>query len=94
MKIDERLPWVRDPLPMDVQRRLRRARSLLEQARRHAPDTDAFQNGELLVLLHGDVAGGNLVWVRRRSCSTGSTPAWVMPPMRSHTASTERAQRK
>lgn len=61
-KIDERLPWVRDPLPVDVQRRLRGARSMLERARERARDTDAFQSGERLVVLHGDVAGGNLVW--------------------------------
>ena len=61
-RIDERLLWVRDPLPIDVQRRLRRARSMLDEARMGARNCDAFQRGERLVLLHGDVAGGNLLW--------------------------------
>ena len=61
-RIDERLLWVRDPLPVDVQRRLRRARSMLDKSRMSARNSDAFEKGERLVLLHGDVAGGNLLW--------------------------------
>ncbi len=62
VKIDERLPLVRDPLPASVQLRLRRARSRLDEALESARSADAFRNGERLVLLHGDVAGGNLLW--------------------------------
>jgi hypothetical protein len=29
---------------------------------RHAHDADVFQNGERLLLLQGDVAGGKLAW--------------------------------
>lgn len=61
-KMDERLPLASDPLPGSVQLRLRRARSLLDEALESARGADAFRNGERLVLLHGDVAGGNLLW--------------------------------
>lgn len=61
-KIDEKLTLIRDPLPAAVQLRLRRARSLLDEALESARSADAFRNGDRLVLLHGDVAGGNLLW--------------------------------
>lgn len=60
--IDGRLPFVRDPLPLPVQRRVRRARSLLDEALSRAREAEAFQHEDRLVLLHGDVAGGNLLW--------------------------------
>jgi aminoglycoside phosphotransferase (APT) family kinase protein len=61
-KIDGRLPLVRDPLPTDAQLRLRQARSLLDKSLGTPQVREAFQSRDALVLLHGDVAGGNIVW--------------------------------
>jgi aminoglycoside phosphotransferase (APT) family kinase protein len=61
-KIAERSPAIRDPLPTVVQHRLERALSLVAQQRRAALRSDCFLTGESLVLLHGDVAGGNILW--------------------------------
>lgn len=61
-KIDERMPWVRDPLPMSIQDRIRRARMLVDEVVNAALAADAFAGQQGLVLLHGDVAGGNIVW--------------------------------
>jgi aminoglycoside phosphotransferase (APT) family kinase protein len=61
-KINERAPAIRAPLPADVQRRLEAALSLVAQRRREALGSDCFQTDESLVLLHGDVAGGNILW--------------------------------
>jgi len=64
-KIAERTPAIRAPLPAAVQRRLEGALSLVAQGRRAALSSDCFQTGESLVLLHGDVAGGNILWTPR-----------------------------
>jgi len=61
-KIDERLPWIRDPLPAAVQDRLRRALAAMTDVVDEARRAESFQAEESLVLLHGDVAGGNIVW--------------------------------
>jgi thiamine kinase-like enzyme len=61
-KIAERTSAVRAPLPAVVQRRLEGALSLVAQRRRAALCSDCFQTDEFLVLLHGDVAGGNILW--------------------------------
>jgi aminoglycoside phosphotransferase (APT) family kinase protein len=61
-KIAERAPAIRAPLPAAVQRRLEGALSLVSQRRRRALRSDCFQTAESLVLLHGDVAGGNILW--------------------------------
>jgi thiamine kinase-like enzyme len=55
-QVARKLAAVRDPLPAKVQRRLRDAVSRVTE-RRLATDDD-----DRLVLLHGDVATGNLVW--------------------------------
>jgi len=64
-KIAERTPAIRAPLPAAVQRRLEGALSLVAQRRRAALSSDCFQTDESLVLLHGDVAGGNILWTPR-----------------------------
>jgi aminoglycoside phosphotransferase (APT) family kinase protein len=64
-KITERAPAIRAPLPAVVQRRLEGALSLVAQRRRAALSSDCFQTDESLVLLHGDVAGGNILWTPR-----------------------------
>ncbi|HEX4906436.1 MAG TPA: phosphotransferase [Acidimicrobiales bacterium] len=48
-------PWVRDPLPASMQRRLADAWRAIEMR----PEVDG---DEPLVLLHGDIAGGNVLW--------------------------------
>lgn len=61
-KIDQRMPWVREPLPMTIQDRIRRARMLVDDVVSAALAGDAFGGEQALVLLHGDVAGGNIIW--------------------------------
>jgi aminoglycoside phosphotransferase (APT) family kinase protein len=61
-KIAERTPAIRDPLPAAIQRRLEGALTLVAQRRLAALSSDCFQTDESLVLLHGDVAGGNILW--------------------------------
>lgn len=61
-KIDERLPFIADPLPAAAQSRLRGARDLLDEAVQTARTDDSFRDDSSLVVLHGDVAGGNIVW--------------------------------
>lgn len=56
------LDWSRYPLPPPVRDRLDRAGEWVEEsweARRH---TEAFESDERLVLLHGDIADGNVLW--------------------------------
>lgn len=59
--IDARLSaYVRDPMPLDIRRRIERARQLTNEripAMRSAP---AIPH----VLQHGDIAGGNIIWNR------------------------------
>ena len=64
-KIAERTPAIRAPLPAAIQGRLEGALSSVAQRRRLALSSDCFQTGESLVLLHGDVAGGNILWTPR-----------------------------
>jgi thiamine kinase-like enzyme len=61
-KLDERLPSIGQPLPDEAQLRLRQARSLLDAWLRTGRASGAFRHGDGLVLLHGDVAGGNIIW--------------------------------
>jgi aminoglycoside phosphotransferase (APT) family kinase protein len=61
-KIAERVPAIRAPIPAAAQRRLEGALSMVAQRRRQALSADCFQTDESLVLLHGDVAGGNILW--------------------------------
>jgi aminoglycoside phosphotransferase (APT) family kinase protein len=57
-KINAKLSSVRDPLPASVQSRLRHAAAQL----RLMASAEAFRINDALVLLHGDVAGGNVFW--------------------------------
>lgn len=61
-KIDAKLPSVRDPLPALVQSRLRHATAQLHESLDLISSADVFQTNDALVLLHGDVAGGNIFW--------------------------------
>ncbi len=56
------LPWVRGPLPAEVQVRLRRAADELERSWGTWRDAESFRTGEGLAPLHGDVALGNVLW--------------------------------
>jgi aminoglycoside phosphotransferase (APT) family kinase protein len=60
--IAERTPAIRARLPTAVQRRLEGALPLVAQRRRAALSSDCFQTDDSLVLLHGDVAGDNILW--------------------------------
>jgi aminoglycoside phosphotransferase (APT) family kinase protein len=61
-KIDEKLPSIRDPLPAPVQDRFRQAQVLLDSILAPRRRAASFAVGEALSLLHGDVAGGNIIW--------------------------------
>lgn len=62
VKIEEKLDYVRDPLPAPVQRRMRHAVLLGHEYVDRARRAGVFSTGDRLVLLHGDVAGGNILW--------------------------------
>ncbi|HZU71792.1 MAG TPA: phosphotransferase [Acidimicrobiales bacterium] len=57
-----RLAWVRDPLPSPVQTGLRRIADSLRAGWEPARRSAGFLTGEPLVLLHGDVGPGNVLW--------------------------------
>lgn len=67
--IRQKLTSVRDPLPAALQRRLRDAWVRVTAARRLASTANRFEAGEGLVLQHGDIASGNVVW--------GATPVLI-----------------
>jgi aminoglycoside phosphotransferase (APT) family kinase protein len=56
------LIWARDPLPAALQTRLRLAAGRLAASLQASQETASFRAGESLVLLHGDVAFGNVLW--------------------------------
>jgi aminoglycoside phosphotransferase (APT) family kinase protein len=56
------VPWVRDPLPVPVQRRLQRAVLLVDRGLERARSSGSFATDERLVLLHGDPGPGNILW--------------------------------
>ena len=62
-KIEERLPFVGDPLPRPVQRRLQQDLSLMSETVERARAAGVFRPTDALALLHGDPAGGNIIWV-------------------------------
>jgi aminoglycoside phosphotransferase (APT) family kinase protein len=64
-KITERTAAIRAPIPTAVQHRLEGALSLVAQQRLAALSFGCFQTEESLVLLHGDAAGGNIIWTPR-----------------------------
>jgi aminoglycoside phosphotransferase (APT) family kinase protein len=59
-KMDQRMPWARDPLPASIQDRVHRARIVVDQVAREAREGPG--NDEPLALMQGDVAGGNIIW--------------------------------
>lgn len=62
IKIEEKLAFVRDPLPESVQRRIQSAVLLAHENLERARHAGGFSTDDRLVLLHGDVAGGNILW--------------------------------
>jgi aminoglycoside phosphotransferase (APT) family kinase protein len=56
------LMWARDPLPETLQDRLRRAADSLAEGFGASQDSSAFNSGEMLSLLHGDIGPGNVFW--------------------------------
>lgn len=56
------LEWVRDPLPAPMQARLKTVAESLQRSFETRHDTPSFTTGEPLALLHGDPAGGNILW--------------------------------
>jgi aminoglycoside phosphotransferase (APT) family kinase protein len=62
IEIGEKLRFVRDPLPAAAQRRLWRVGTSVEELLGRPEIRAAFESRDRLVLLHGDVAGRNIVW--------------------------------
>ena len=60
--IVQKLPSVHDPLPASVQRRLHDAVLLVSESSQRARTGRSYATDNRLVLLHGDVAAGNIVW--------------------------------
>ena len=54
--------WVREPVPASVRRRLQQAASWVEGSWDRWIDAPTFTTDERLVLLHGDIAPGNVLW--------------------------------
>ena len=56
------LVWARDPLPAAIQARLRRAASLVQGGWEWRRNTPSFTSSDTLVLVHGEIAPGNILW--------------------------------
>jgi aminoglycoside phosphotransferase (APT) family kinase protein len=56
------LVWARDPLPAAIQARLRRAASSVQGGWEWRRDTPSFSTSDTLVLVHGEIAPGNILW--------------------------------
>jgi thiamine kinase-like enzyme len=56
------LVWARDPLPAAVQSRLRAAASSVQRSWEEEKDALGARDTGPLVLLHGDIATGNILW--------------------------------
>jgi aminoglycoside phosphotransferase (APT) family kinase protein len=56
------LMWIRDPFPSALEARLRRAARVVQKSTQVRFARDDFTGGETLALLHGDIAGGNVLW--------------------------------
>lgn len=61
-KISRRLLAIGEHLPVAITARLRQAWALTNDSLRAACERGVFSPGDPLVLLHGDVAGGNILW--------------------------------
>jgi aminoglycoside phosphotransferase (APT) family kinase protein len=57
-----RLTWVSDPLPVPVQSGLRDAAESVEGKLKTIREAESFRTREPLVLLHGDIGPGNILW--------------------------------
>lgn len=58
----ETMCWVRDPVPASVQHRLLRAARSMRESVERVRALASFATDERLVLLHGDVSPGNVIW--------------------------------
>ena len=56
------LAWVCDPLPAEVQARLRGAANSVQRSWERASNDQSFRTGTALELLHGDPGPGNILW--------------------------------
>jgi aminoglycoside phosphotransferase (APT) family kinase protein len=56
------LGWARDPLPAEIQARLRSATNLVQGSWETARYDQSFSTGATLALLHGDPGPGNVLW--------------------------------
>ena len=54
--------WVRAPLPAHIRDRLEAAADSLETRWEAWRDAESFNTDEMLALLHGDIAAGNILW--------------------------------
>lgn len=57
-----RLSWNREPLPAAVQNRLASVAASVQKAGTAALAGPSFADSDRLVLLHGDIADGNILW--------------------------------
>jgi aminoglycoside phosphotransferase (APT) family kinase protein len=62
LSIISTLVWARDPVPGAIQARLRSAANSVQTSWERARDEQSFNTGEVLALLHGDPAPGNVLW--------------------------------
>lgn len=56
------LVWARDPLPVEVQQRLKQASRWVAERLESLTGTAGFASSEPLALLHGDIGPGNVLW--------------------------------
>jgi aminoglycoside phosphotransferase (APT) family kinase protein len=58
------LAWARDPLPAELRAQLTDTTDLLAKRLHASQHAESFRTAETLVLLHGDIAPGNVLWGR------------------------------
>lgn len=56
------LAWARDPLPEELQQRLKQAAKWVAERLESLTGTAGFVSSEPLALLHGDIGPGNVLW--------------------------------
>lgn len=57
-----KLPFVREPLPAPVRRRIERTWLLVQERAAAMTTVSSFAAGAEPALMHGDVSGPNIVW--------------------------------